>query len=266
MGRQLLQSGVPPEDLYVMRHFYDFDSNGKDVEWTEDLETGADATISAGGGTGFLRLTTGGTANQSLGIKSVIGASVIDDYEQRVMEAAFRFSDHIQASDTDNLAWAFGLGFVSDISDLFADGGASITWTSKEWAGFVKYAGTSYITCAMSSNAGAESKETTSIFQGPKNENQTKTGCQTLRVVVEDTPGDQSIIKYFIDLQGYGDFAPMLDAFNNPIVHRRDESSPTSSFLYVSMKNAANAKERIWLDWWSLNIPRDVIISTGAIA
>lgn len=266
MGRQLLQTGVPPEDLYVMRHFYDFDNNGKDVEWTEDLETGADATISAGGGTGFLRLTTGGTANQSLGIKSVIGCSLIDDYEQRVVEAAFRFADHTQATDTDNLAWAIGWGFVSDISDLFADGGASITWTSKEWAGFVKYAGTSYITCVNSSNSGAEFKETLSRYQGPKNEPSTKTGCQTLRVIVEDRPGDQSIIKYYIDVNGYGDYAPMIDEFNNPIVHRRDESTPTSSFLYVSMKNAANAKERLWLDWWSLNVPRNIISSSGAIA
>jgi len=265
MTRQILLTGVPPENLYNMRHFYDFDNEGKDVEWGEDLATGAAVVVSSGGGTGCASITTGGTANQPAAISGKTGASLIDDYEQRIQEAAFRIHQH--ETGTGKAAMLIGYGYLAgDPNASIAADCLSVNWTNREFAGFFKKADDPYWWCVNSSRNAGTSEETRSTFKVNESEGQTKQGWQTLRVVVEDRPGDVSYIKYFIDVTGYGDWAPCRDESNQLIRHIRDESDPTSAYLHVVVNNATNAKQRVWIDWWSVNVPRAAIVTSGAIS
>jgi hypothetical protein len=262
-SRNLLLSGIPRDNLYTWRKFYDFDNEGKDVEWTEEADSGGTIVLSSGGGTGAIRLTTGSTLNDAVSIRTFQTSSFNEDYVQRVIEVAMRI--HIHQTTTAK-AVLCGWGYTSaNYRDFISDGGLAVDWSGKEFIGFFAKAGDENWWVATSSNLDGTFNETRTNVKTNQYNPLSKQGWQTLRFVAQRDRGDVVYVKYFIDPIGYGDYAVVQDEFQKPITHIHNVEDSTSSATFATIKNATAIKERLWLDWWAINVPRSVIETDGAV-
>jgi len=252
---KILSSNIGDDRLYMMRKFYDFAEAGADVEWFEvTTNSGTIVLSSGGGGTGALRLTTGDTDDSVAQIGSHM-AWAMYDYD-RVVEFAARVC--VTNTDDNKHAVACGLGY--NFSANIWETGGYLDYSGKELAVFLKKADDTNWWCVTASNNGGAWTETRSNLGVGSQYNERCSGAETLRVVLLKERGDITRVRYYHDPAGFGAFEPVLDEFNKPIVHIRDESAGlTSQKMGLSINNTSAANQRVWVDWWALNATRGEI-------
>lgn len=254
---KILNANIANDRLYMMSEFFDFDWQGTDTKFEEVTSSSATIVLSSGGGgTGALRLSTGSLEDSVAQIGSTM-AWAMYDYD-RVVEFAAR----IAVTDTgdNNHAIMCGLGYPVSVSIWETD--AYIDYTNKELAIFYKKPSDENWWCVTSSNSGGAFTETRSAVKCGQQYSNSPNGAETLRVMLHKERGDITRVRFYHDPLGYGSFEPVVDEFNKPIVHIRDESSGlTSQKMGLSITNKTASHQRVWIDWWALNATRGDITS-----
>jgi hypothetical protein len=250
-SRNLPTSGIPPEDLYAMRYFYDFTGTADGVHWVEDADTGGTVTLSSFAQTGGLRLTTGTTINTGVSINTELSTFLNDGGQ--TLEGALRIGPAATASNKLNIFAGFSSGVDKD---YIADGG-SISYSGKEVAGLLKKQDDEKWWAVYSSNLGGVSRERRSLIGAGDEYDEQCNGWQSVRLLLQRQPGNITTIQYFIDSKGYGNWEPLLGDDNKPIEFTRDDSSGvTTVALAAVVKNGSTTNERLWIDWWAMNMSR----------
>jgi hypothetical protein len=241
-----------------MRHFYDFNTAGKDVEWFEVLTNSGTVVLSSGGGgTGALRLGSGDTDDSVSQIYGPLGWAMYD--EDRVVDFAAR----IQITNTEDNKHAVMCGIGYNFESNVWETGGYIDYSGKELGIFLKKADDENWWCVTSSNLGGEYTETRSNLGAGSQYNSNVGGAETLRVMMYKERGDITRVRFYHDPKGFGAFQPVLDEHNKPVIHIRDESAGlTSQKTGLSLQNTSAANQRVWVDWWSVNATRGPIVST----